>query len=268
MLPGGLWDQGEWRREFAFRPLTGAVELRLAEAVDAGSLPERVTAALAATLQHAGGREPLPEIVSGLCVADRQYLMRQLAARLGKGRGWLAVRCKRCGELFDFALDHAALPAKEAGAGYPFAQVETSLGTCRFRVPTGADQEAIAGIENEAGALRTLVSRCVVEPAAPDGADGPRFTAADLERIDAALEKVAPEVALAVQAVCPACGAGHAVEVDPYVALAAAPADALFQEIHTLASAYHWSEAGILSLPAHRRRRYLELIDRAAGEAN
>jgi hypothetical protein len=262
MLPGGLWNQKELRRDFAFRPLTGTVELRLAETTDAGSIPARVTAALAATLQHSGGRKPLLKTVAGLCVGDRQYMMRELAALLRRGQRWLSVPCRNCGNVFDFVLNDADLPVKEAGAGYPFIQVETGLGTCRFRVPTGADQEAIAGITDEAEALRALVTRCLVEPSHLEAAEERRFTAADVERIDAALEDVAPEVALSVQADCPACGVAHAVDADPYVVLAAMSSDELFKEIHILASAYHWSEAEIISMPVIRRRRYLELIDR------
>lgn len=263
-LPGGILRDGARRRDFAFRPLTGAVELALAEAAGARSpMPARVTAALVATLEQVGGEPPLPATVAGLSVADRQFLMGRLAVGLGLEERWFSTDCGRCGERFDFLVDYRDLPVKEAGEGYPFADVETTLGPCRFRVPTGADQLAVAGMSDD-DALRCLVDLCLVNRL------GDRlhpFTPDDLLRIESALEEVAPEVAVSVQASCPACGAPHLIDVDPYVAISRGSGGDLFQEIHILAATYHWSEGEILALPLERRRRYLELIDRARGMA-
>lgn len=268
-LPGGILHDGVLRRDFAFRPLTGAVELALAEAAGAGAtLPAKVTAALVAALEHVGGKPPVPETVAGLAVADRQFLMERLATGLGMGESWLTARCGRCGERFDFSVTHADLPVKEAGKGYPFATVVTSLGPCRFRVPTGADQEFLAGINDEGEACRSLVGRCLVDSPGTWAGDGqPTFTADDMGLIESALEAVAPEVALSVQAACPACDALHVIDVDPYGALSRNAGRGLLQEIHILAATYHWSEGEILALPLERRRRYLELIDRVRGMA-
>lgn len=267
-LPGGILVDGERRRDFAFKSVTGAMQLVLAEIEAATqSLPALVTEVLAATLDHVGGAVPHPDTVAGLCVADRQVLMRRLAVLLGRGESWLTFRCGVCGERFDFAVSHGDLPVKEAGEGYPFAYVGTSIGHCRFRVPTGTDQEAVAAVEDEADAVRALVTRCFAGFSDGDGGEaGPeRFTDQDVERIEAALEAVAPEAATVVQSVCPDCGAVQLIEVDPYTALSVQPLEELYQEIHLIASAYHWSEAEILALPLGRRRRYLQLIDRARG---
>jgi hypothetical protein len=40
-------------------------------------------------------------------------------------------------------------------------------------------------------------------------------------------------------------------------------ADALFREVHALASHYHWSETDILTMTRRQRRRYLSLIAEA-----
>jgi hypothetical protein len=270
-LPGGILRDGSRRRDFAFRSLTGAVELALAEAAGAdSSTPARVTAALAATLEHLGGEAPLPATVAGLSVADRQFLMVWLAMGLGLGESWLTASCGRCSERFDFAVSYRDLQVKEAGQGYPFAAVETSIGPCHFRVPIGADQEAVANLDDGEEAIRGLVDRCLAVfprggPSHRDIVDA--FTPDDMARIEEALEEVAPEVAEAVQAACPACGTPHVIGVDPYRALFHQAGWGLIQEIHLLASTYHWSEAEILALPLDRRRRYLDLIDRARGMA-
>ncbi len=267
LLPGGVWRRGERRRDFAFRPVTGEVELALAEGAAASSGPSaQVTAALAAALAQVGGEPASPEVVAGLTVADRQFLARQLAAWLGQDGVWFTAACRACGADFDFHVQQSALPVKEAGEGAPFATVDTSLGPCRLRLPTGADQEAIAHLEDEEEALRALVSRCLL--ALGDGA--PPEDAAldlgddDLARIEEALETAAPEVALRAQAECPECAAPNRIWLDPYLSLREHGGN-LFQEIHVLASAYHWSEADILRLPRSRRQIYLRLVDRARG---
>ncbi len=267
LLPGGIAAGGTRRRDFAFRPLTGAVELALAEAASADcSLPARVTAALAASLATVGGEDPVPAVVAGLSVADRQFLMLELAARLGPAVTWLTACCAGCGERFDFAVDYRKLPVKEAREGYPFVDVETGLGTCRFRAPTGADQEPLAGLDHDE-ALRCLLACCMAADERSSREIVDSLNTEDMGRVETALEAMAPEVAVSVQAACPACGLLHVIEVDPYRALSPNRGEVLLREIHVIASAYHWSEAEILELPLDRRKRYLNLIDRGRGMA-
>lgn len=262
MLPGGLLRGGELRRDYAFAPLTGEVELALAEAGrGGGSLPRRVTAVLSAALAELAGGPATPEEVRSLCVADRQYLMRQLGARLGPAELWLSAGCAECGAAFDLPVRPAELPVKPAGAGFPVAVVSTEAGgEARFRVPTGADQEAVAGLADPDEARRLLARRCRLEPSGLDLAEG------DLEKVEEALERVSPELTLRVGVACPECGAANEVYIDPYRCLGAI-GDDLFGEIHALASVYHWSEREILGMPRERRHLYLRMVERSRGVA-
>jgi hypothetical protein len=265
-LPGGVWRNGECRREYAFKPLTGDVELALAGSGEPDcSRPERVTAALTAALSEVGGVSATPESVRQLTIADRQFLTRQLASRLGRDGLWLTARCGDCDARYDLYVDQSSLPAKQGSDDSPYVTVGTSRGDCRLRLPTGADQEAVAALEDPEDALPTLVQRCLVaaggrEIDPEDGAPRPVFDDDDLERIDRALEEAAPEVTLRVQASCPECGTTNHVWVDPYACLE--DGGDLFAEIHQLASSYHWSESEILALTPRRRRLYLRLVDR------
>jgi predicted RNA-binding Zn-ribbon protein involved in translation (DUF1610 family) len=259
MMPGGLWRHGECRRDWSFRTLTGEVELSILEAGrDRRSVPQRVTAVLSAALAELGGAAAQPDTVRALSVADRQYLMRRLAVEIGMEESWIAASCPSCGAAFDLPVRHGELPAKPAGEGYHFATVETSLGPVRFRVPDGADQEAVAGIQDPNEARRALAVRCA------GGALAGELSDEDLDRAEAALEAVAPEVVTRAQAACPDCGQPAEVILDPYVCLGAA-VGGLFLDIHTLASVYHWSEREILAMPRERRRLYLSLVDRSRG---
>jgi hypothetical protein len=262
-LPGGLWRHGECRRDWSFRPLTGEIEMSILEAGRGSeSVPQRVTAVLSTVLAELGGAAAQRDAVRALSVADRQYLMRRIASLIGLEESWIAARCLTCGAGFDVPVRESELPVKPAGEGYPFADVETSLGPVRFRVPVGADQEAIAAIPDLQAARRALALRCAVAPLS--GELSGELSDEDLDRAEQALEAIAPEVATQAQAACPDCGRPATVELDPYHCLGAAPGG-LFLDIHILASAYHWSEKEILALPRERRRLYLSFVDRSRG---
>ena len=86
----------------------------------------------------------------------------------------------------------------------------------------------------------------------------------DIEAIDEALDEVSPAICNQLLVTCPECGRQQYAELDHY-ALAGMNMHFFYDEVHTLASHYHWSEAAILDLPQARRRLYLGLINRSAG---
>jgi hypothetical protein len=262
-LPGGIWIEGERHREFRFGPVDGELELLLGESLGtASSHPARVTQVLCQALESLGGMPADPQRVRRLCVGDRQYLMRQLAALLEPGPQWLTTRCRACGELFEISFTHAELPIKPSGEGFPRTRVPTAQGEVWVRCPTGEDQEALAAIPDDGPALEHLLSRLVT--AVQDGREiRPReLSAADRRAIEVAVEAISPEVATQSQSHCPHCGSSNLVDIGPYACLERTPGS-LFEELHTLAMHYHWSEEAILKLPRSRRRTYLGLIDRS-----
>ncbi|MDJ0801681.1 MAG: hypothetical protein QNI97_02325 [Desulfobacterales bacterium] len=272
-LPGGLWNAGKLSRGFGFKPLTGAVELAVAEAsLDAAaSLPEIVTRVLTAALKHLHPHAATAALIDRLSVGDRQFLMQQLSGWLGMDAVWMTAACTRCKAPFDFSIRASELPVKPSGDGYPFATVATSNGTATWRVPNGADQKAMATIPPEQTAERVLMERCLLEIKDPDAGPAAAWIAAldpdDMRKVEAALEDVAPEVTSALQVHCPVCHEANTVGVDPYLVLNGW-SEAISTDVHTIASTYHWSEAEILSLSRNRRRRYLQLIDQARGMSN
>lgn len=260
-LPGGVWQQGELRHDFVFRTVNGHLELSLAEAASrVTDVPGQVTHVLHAALAKIAGQVPDLALVDGLSVGDRQFLMTRLASHLGLGQVWLSTECVFCKSHFDFSLDYAEIPVKRAGEGYPFTEIELSIGIRRVRVPTGADQRAVRVCGDEDTARRMLAERCL-------GALDESLTLQDVTRIELALEALAPELATQAAGICPECGGTNAVAIDPYFCLGRVGSE-LFVEIHQLAAHYHWSEAEILGLPRWRRKRYLDMIDRARGITN
>lgn len=264
-LPGGLVEGDERHREVRFRPLTGAMELAAATAAAGSGVAARVTEILAQAVATLGGQPAGYRELASLCVADRQLLMLRLGQRLDGDRVWLTGCCEACRSPFDFSLERSAVPITPAGAGYPLASATLRGQRVTLRVPTGADQEQLAELDDRA-ALETLLKRCLV---AIDGRPPGTCFAADLAPeelalLEQAVEGVAPGLATRLLVACPECGAKQTLRFDPYD-FRSLSVEALLREVHLLASAYHWSEAEILALPTERRRHYLRLIDQGRG---
>jgi hypothetical protein len=125
-------------------------------------------------------------------------------------------------------------------------------------VPTGSDQLAWLAAADAAPAA--ILGRLVT---LPDGIDSvpPDW----LEPIDAALEQADPLTTLEIESTCPQCGTAVTIPLDleaRCLALLAAEKPRLLDEIHALATAYHWTEAEIMAIPPARRRQYLARVDR------
>ncbi|CCQ90426.1 conserved hypothetical protein [Nitrospina gracilis 3/211] len=263
VLPGGVWNGGDLDRGFRFHEVTGALELGFEEAVQQErSVPARVTRALAVALESVGGCDADELSVRELSVADRQFLMRHLACHLHSEREWHSALCPSCKAVFDVRLRPSELPIKPPGEGYPFVTVPTRFGQLRFRVPTGADQECIAGLEDETRAVPVLLQRLLVDY--QDNPTALEFSGEDVAAIESAIESVAPELVVWVPTECPECKTEMRVEIDPYACLQSGR-QGLLREVHRLASAYHWSERDIMEMPRDRRRRYLALVEEARG---
>ena len=258
-LPGGLVEGGQRQRHYRFWPVSGALELTLAETAEvAASIPEAVTRMLALALKELGGKPVNEDRVAALCVADRQFLMRELDRHLGFDGGWFHADCAACTARFDFHLRYAELPVQEAGPDFPLATIEWQGRALRFRLPTGRDQEALARIPGDQ-ARSWLLQQLSCESEQLGTVDETLVNS-----VEAALETMAPVVVVKVQAQCPECGVSTTVNLDPYRALLRQSDDLLLQ-VHRIARHYHWSETEILDLPHTRRQRYLEMIDRSRG---
>lgn len=264
-LPGGLPESGSLRRQAKFRPLTGRVEQALIELKMGFNRPVFVTAALASALERIGDKPARTRRVADLCVADRQYLMLRLAAMIDGEQVWLKVNCGHCDALFDVDLRLGDLPVKPAGPGFPLAVLRVNQRTLVVRVPTGADQEQIA-TQSERRAMQMLLQLCILsvdgQPAAREYVRA--LSVADIEAIDNALDEVSPSVCRQLLVSCPECGRQQHAELDHY-ALTGMYKYAFYDDVHILASHYHWSEAAILDLPKARRRLYVDLISRSTG---
>lgn len=251
-LPGGSTAE--------LRALSGREEEWLARHRDAPSAIA-VTRLLDACLVGLDGAETTGDVARRLLVGDRDYLILALR-RMTLGDGFQGVvACPRCAAKIDISFDAADVPVESrpqtvASHTLPLEAGESPR-TIRFRLPTGADQEAVLGLEPMATAVDALLERCIVE----DG--GTTLATDEREAVVEAMDRLAPQVDVELDLTCPECEHAFMLPFDVtafFLHEMAINGAQLLRETHALALAYHWSEADILSLDRERRRAYLGLL--------
>lgn len=252
-----------------FLPVCGAmVEFSLPDGADdlavletQGSVVAQGLAILT-RLARVRPKDPVAERAwSELTVTDFEYALLALRARLLGDRIACAFDCliPGCGERVEAEFRSADLlaevrPRRPRGL---IAEEERPgwfrlLGeAAAFRLPTAGDQAKVIG---RAQAVQRLQELCI---------DPPEIGARKRARIEIAMEQLAPPVSRPIAGRCPACGGALTASLHvPRLVTAELKAAiaGVYDEIHLIARAYQWSEAGILALPRLRRQRYAERI--------
>lgn len=249
------------------REATGADELVVLE--PGGSAVATIVTLASRLTTDSQGRTPAWEELPAADVGAIALTIRQ--AWLGE---WISTdaRCPSpgCLERMDIAFaipayiaHHRPRPHAGVAPGHDADWFEldrtsgSSPASVSFRLPTIGDlQDAMASTDPEA----FLRGRCVRPIAIP---------AAVARRISRAMTALAPSLTGEVTMRCPACGSSHELRFDPVtysLTELRAAAAGLYEEVHLLASAFHWPEDAILALPRSRRARYAGRIrqERAA----
>jgi hypothetical protein len=267
-LPGGAWS-GETRiRMLTLRPLCGLDQLFWLEQPERDPLPRRVHGLLGRCIVAAGDPphplEASPDWVSALTIGDREALLLHLRRISIGSRIECVLTCPKCVEKLDLDLEAEDLLLPPYAS--PQREYTASLSGCqvRFRLPTGADQAAIADLArlDLDAAVQGLVQRCVL--AVTSQGQPAKLSNEAVEALACRMAELDPQAELDIQMTCPACQTSFSTILDMAQFLGselASRSRPLDYEIHTLALAYHWSEAEILGLPLRRRRTYLQLLD-------
>lgn len=259
-LPGGLaTEDGRCLRRGRLRSLTGQEEDWLVRNSTAPTAVA-VTKLLSMCLESLDSQPVTAATAGQLLVGDRDFLMLQLR-RLTLGDDFLAVvACPSCGEKMDVGFPAGDVPVESpTEITGTFSLSLTAPGrqrTVRFRLPTGADQEAILGLQpDQAGSA--LLQRCIVD----DG--GMRLDEQEADLLAEAIERSAPKVELELDLRCPSCQERFVVPFDTttfFLQELRSNDRNLLREFHSLAFHYHWSQSEILGLERERRRAYLSLL--------
>lgn len=260
-LPGGLTlDDGRCLSEAELRPLRGYEEDWLASHPGVPSVLA-TTQLLGSCLVSLGGVPGDCDLARRLLVGDRDFLMLQLRRiTLGDQIGAVFV-CPSCRAKMDVDLTIADVPVECRPGTASTHQIELASAdgrprSVRFRLPTGADQEAILGLDSEA-AVEELLRRCLLDDAGADLSEEEHASIAN------AMGERAPGLNLELDLTCPECGEAFLAPFDTsafFLDEMRIRGDQLLREVHALAFHYHWSESEILGLARARRRAYLSLL--------
>lgn len=170
-------------------------------------------------------------------------------------QAWAA--CGSCGEKLEFDIDARVI----AGAGAPHnndAPDTIVVNERSFRLPTSRDLASVATAVGDQGAAASILDNCRI--AADETA---AWSDDEIEEIGERMALADPLAEISLKLDCPACGRQRQESFDIASFIweeIEAQARELVVAVHTLASAYGWSEADILALGEHRRALYLDMV--------
>jgi hypothetical protein len=147
----------------------------------------------------------------------------------------------------EYLAHHAPRMQKDVVRGAEPGWFSVARRGVEFRLPTIEDQIVVGRAPDP---LQALSERCV-RPAHA------------WRRVDRVMARMAPALSDAIEGVCPHCTASIALlfDVPTFVTHElAVQASLIYEDVHLLASRYHWREEYILALPCGRRQRYAELL--------
>ncbi|GAA4936658.1 hypothetical protein ACFPM3_06595 [Streptomyces coeruleoprunus] len=274
LLAGLVTDDGDLVTTAWVRPLDGEDEEWLTAQPTALAGAEVVTGLLTRTVVRLGPwAPPPPEMLLDLAIADRDLLLLSVRTSTYGHRFDVVLSCSSCAQPMDVSFAAADIPT-HARRTPPTPLVhelpDGRGGAIRvtLRPPRGRDQEAVA-LARTAGdptePVELLLQRCLVGVGdGPGGAEGwGRLPARSRDALAAAVDEASAKVELAMDLTCPECGVDFEADLDlaGYVLDEfVVPAGTVLREVHLLASAYHWSEHAIMSLPSPRRRALAALV--------
>jgi hypothetical protein len=176
-------------------------------------------------------------------------------------RGWTA--CEQCGERLEFEVDGNALAASNVGSTDELIEVQGDV----FRLPTSRDLARIAGEHDSSTAAVQLLEQCMVSSTLQDSGkrqvDLKKWTEEQLNAVGERMAQADPLAEILLHFDCPACSHAFDLGLDLAAFLWSeleGRAKRLLRDVHTLASAYGWSEAEVLSLSPARREFYLGMV--------
>jgi hypothetical protein len=202
-------------------------------------------------------------LVHSLTLAERDWLLLQLQQRSFGKEITGEVRCPSCQTLNEIRFAAGGLVDPPRGESRLLEIPLTSGSTAMVRPLTAGDHEHFAAlVDLEADAqVATALSRLL------SGADGTidvsRLTAEDRREIVKAIEATAPDP-IELQLACSSCEVAFTAPLDLggfVIAELLSHSRTLIDDVHTLATTYHWSESDVLGLPLQRRIAYLTRID-------
>ena len=173
--------------------------------------------------------------------------------------------CPECGERVEFDLDTRTFlaAASEENGVEPYTVAEEGYAVT-YRLPNSFDLAGIGSLIDLSEARQRLLEGCIVTATQGNTEVGVDHLPDSV--INRVVEQMAARDPLAVielAMACPSCGCRWQLLFDIVAFLwrkIEAQARRLLREVHTLARAYGWREADILSMSPARRQAHLEMV--------
>jgi hypothetical protein len=200
------------------------------------------------------------ESLSRLTVGQRDGLLLRLREWTFGPQLTALTACPACGEQIEMSVRTADLLGSE-----PESEVSLEVGGFELRLrPPNSGDLAIASHPDLARARVQLLERCMLTARHLDTpVEAAQLPDAVLNAAERCLADADPQADIRLSVECPACGTreGAAFDIVSFFwREIEAWAGRILREVHTLATAYGWSEQDVLSLGPLRRQCYLELV--------
>lgn len=249
--------------------MTDVTELALLTAWEAGAGRPAVDRAV--TLAALASGMP-PDHVADLPLGECDLLLLALREQcFGPHLDGLAA-CPACGAELDARIDIDELRVAAEPSPRSEQAIDVAGTEVRLRPLTSRDIGACGGDRDR------LLARCVIGtprvpsgpdapawPDAPDATDAPELPKTPepdlLKAIEASLDLLDPQAAVALTLDCPACGTDWQAPVDVTEFVWSEVdrfARRLLADVHTLARVYGWTESDVFAVSPARRRCYLK----------
>lgn len=263
-LPGGLIANKQLLKGVEFKAITGHVELAIVEAgKHANTLPEYINQLLFAVIETLADVPATISRIEQLSVGDRHFLLRELVIFFNGPIKWFNYSCSHCGEKFDLPIEWQSLPVINAQSRW--AEMSHVIADKLFilQEPTGAIQKELATYQGDDFKSK-LINACVISIDGKPFNEDIELNTQEMLAIEGVLENSSVQLITDLETSCPACEHVMQVNIDLVDAILETEISIL-EDVHYIASHYHWSENAILDLPRQRRFQYLELIEQSAG---
>jgi hypothetical protein len=205
-----------------------------------------------------------PDTLASLTIGERDACLLALREWTFGSRISGIVTCPGCGQRIELTFDVAEVRADPPPDPERAASLVREGYDVRFRPPDSTDLAAAAGESDPMRLRERFLGRCIVsahhdgEPVSAD-----RLPPEIVDAVAEGITKADPQADVELAVSCASCGHPWRLSFDIasfFWSEIDAWASRILREVHTLASAYRWTERDILALSPRRRQLYLEMV--------
>jgi hypothetical protein len=259
-IPHGISIKSEWIQEVKVREITGRDELSFSEL---SSLPVSAkTVAIVKRLVAIGlGKSDIK--IENLTLGDINTLILYIR-RLNYGNILeCAFSCDKCEEDLSFVMDVNSLIPPASFSAQRLCKLQVKDLVFEIRPVTFSDVFSLNTLEpmkKKSDYVLKLIQKCIIKSNVPISKETSRKV---INKISDKLEELDPFANIIFKNKCPSCLQPFTIYFSPGEFLLKEIENSLRSfdlEVHLLAFFYHWSLNEIYSIPAKKRKEYVELI--------